>query len=56
MAMLYNINRDSNLDPDGKDWDDFFTEWKVKPGEQTEEEMLEVMRAFAASRNEGLVA
>lgn len=53
--MLYNINRDSKLDPNGLDWQDFFTEWKEAPEEQTEEQMLEAMMLFAKQR-EGLTS
>lgn len=52
IAMLYNINRDSKLDPNGLDWQDFFTEWKEVPREQTEKEMIETMSAFATSTQE----
>ena len=52
VAMLYNINRDTEKDPRGIDWQDVYTEWKEEH-EQTEEEMLQVMQMFAAS-TEGL--
>lgn len=49
IAALYNVHtRTSETDP-VQDWTDFFTEWKKEPREQTEEEMIEVMRAFATS-------
>lgn len=51
--MLYNANRDSEKDPTGLDWTDFYPEWKPPKGEQTEEEMFEMMQLFAKSR-EGL--
>lgn len=54
IAMFYNANRDSEKDPNGIDWTDVFAEWKEKPKEQTEEEMLAVMIAFTKSTNEGL--
>lgn len=50
LAMIYNSERDREIDPAGKDWDDFFTEWKAEPEEQTEEEMFAVMQGFAKSR------
>lgn len=56
IAALYNIHtRESDAAP-LQGWQDFFLEWREAPREQTEEEMIEVMRAFAASRNEGLVS
>lgn len=48
IAMLYNINRDSEKDPDGLEWWDFYTEWKEET-EQTEEQQLHVMRLWAAA-------
>lgn len=54
IAMFYNANRDAEKDPKGLDWVDVFPEWKEAEKEQTEEEMLEIVRAFAASTNEGL--
>lgn len=53
VAILYNLNRDPKEDPKGIDWTDVFAEWKEEPPEQTEDEMLETMFAFAAS-TEGL--
>lgn len=48
MAALYNLQtRAQETDPI-LDWDDFFTEWKGPPKEQTEEEMYEKMLQFAA--------
>lgn len=54
VAILYNLNRDAKEDPRGIDWQDVFPEWKEVPEEQTEEEMLEIVKAFAASTTEGL--
>jgi hypothetical protein len=54
IAILYNINRDSEKDPKGIDWQDVFLEWKEEPKEQTEEEMLALMQLFATKSNEGL--
>lgn len=48
IAMLYNINRDSDKDPKGLDWEDFFSEWQ-ETTEQTEEEQLQVMQLWAAA-------
>ena len=57
IAALYNLNtRTSETDPI-HDWQDFFTEWKLDQSEQpaqTEEEMFEVMKLFAAAHPEGL--
>lgn len=53
IAILYNINRDSEKDPHGMDWQDVFPEWKTEH-EQTEEEMFEMMQLFASRSNEGL--
>ena len=53
IAMLYNINRDSEKDPQGQEWFDFFTEWKEVPVEQTEDEMFQAMMLFTKQR-EGL--
>lgn len=53
VAMLYNANRDSEKDPSGLDWRDFFPEWKEKSTEQTEEEMFKAMLMFTKQR-EGL--
>lgn len=52
IAMLYNINRDSTKDPEGLDWDDFFTEWKPPQPEQTEEEMFNTMMLLAKATQE----
>lgn len=51
--MLYNINRDPAKDPSGKDWDDFFTEWKEPLPLQTEDEMFQAMMLWTKQR-EGL--
>lgn len=53
--MLYNINRDSTTDPQGLDWDDFFTEWKEPIESQTEDEMFQMMMLLT-KRTEGLSA
>lgn len=56
VALLYNVNRDSEKMPDGIEWTDIFPEWKEEQTEgegQTEEEMLNVMFALKAS-TEGL--
>lgn len=53
IAMLYNINRDSKLDPNGLDWMDFFTEWKEPSRPQTEDEMFQAMIMWTQS-TEGL--
>ena len=55
IAILYNINRDSQTDPKGLDWTDVFPEWKEEPEEQTEDEMFQTMMAFTKQR-EGLPA
>lgn len=49
VAMLYNANRDSEKDPNGLEWRDFFPEWKPEPQEQTEEEMFQTMMLLAKS-------
>jgi hypothetical protein len=50
IAALYNLNvRKSESDPI-LDWQDFFTEWKEAPKEQTEEEMLQLMLLFTKQR------
>ena len=54
-AMIYNANRNTDYDPHGKDWMDFFPEWKPEPEEQSEEEMFQTMMQFA-KRSEGLTA
>ena len=57
VAILYNANRDSKEDPKGVDWQDVFPEWKEPPNEpeeQSEEEMFETMKLFAAAHPEGL--
>lgn len=46
--MLYNINRDSDKDPNGLEWWDFYTEWKEET-EQSEEQMLEHMKLWAST-------
>ena len=56
IAASYNLARASESDP-LYDWWDFFAEWKEdrpEPREQTEEEMFEVMKLFAAAHPEGL--
>lgn len=55
--MLFNVNRDSEKSPDGVDWTSIFPEWKEaseEPEDQTEDEMFEVMKMFAAAHPEGL--
>lgn len=49
LAMLYNINRDAKKDPDGKTWLDFYPEHKPPKKPQTEEQMLEAMKMWAAA-------
>lgn len=39
VAILYNVNRDTKKDPDGKTWVDVFPEWKEEPV-QTEDQMF----------------
>lgn len=53
IAILYNINRDSERDPHGLEWQDVFPEWKEPEKEQTEEEMFATMMLFTKS-TEGL--
>jgi hypothetical protein len=57
VAALYNVHtRQEETDP-VREWDDFFTEWKgpaKEVEEQTEEEMFEIMKTFAAAHPEGL--
>lgn len=45
--MLYNIHRDAKMDPHGKDWDDFFSEWKEPLKDQTEDQMFQTMMMLA---------
>lgn len=52
VAILYNINRDSEKDPRGMDWQDVFAEWKEERFED-EDEMFAAMKLFAQS-TEGL--
>lgn len=54
IAMLYNANRDTEVDRKGLSWWDWFPQWKEEPEEQTEDEMYEMMQLFTAKRNEGL--
>ncbi len=42
VAMLYNVNRDGQKDPKGRDWTDFFPEHKPPKKVMTDEEMLDV--------------
>lgn len=53
IAILYNINRDSEKDPHGIEWQDVFPEWKEER-EQSEEEMFAVMQALAEATRRGV--
>lgn len=55
IAQIYNMNRDVEKDPKGLDWQDYFTEWKEEPEEQTEDQMFEAMMLWTKS-TEGLSA
>lgn len=46
VAVLFNVNRGENSEALG--WDDIFAEWKEET-EQTEEQMLEHMKLWAAT-------
>ncbi len=51
VAMLYNVNRDSKKDPDGKSWMDIYPEHAAAAKrEQTEDEMLDAMMMWAKRR------
>lgn len=54
IAMIYNANRDTEVDRKGLSWDAWFPQWSPEPDEQTEEEMFEMMQQFTAKVNEGL--
>lgn len=55
VALLFNVNRDSEKSPQGINWMDVFPEWKEPEPEQTEEEMLKtMMMVFATKPIEGL--
>lgn len=46
VAMLYNLKRDSNLDPQGMSWEDIYPDGTEQES-QTDEEMFLAMQAFA---------
>ena len=48
IAILYNINRDSQKDPKGLDWQDVFPEWKEEEP-QSEDEMFEAMQLWVGA-------
>lgn len=52
IAMIYNANRDTEVDRKGLNWDAWFPQWKEEPGEQTDDEMFEMMQMFTAKVNE----
>lgn len=51
LALFYNANRDPDKDPQGKDWPDFFPEWKEP---QSDDEMFEAMQMWVGPVPEGL--
>lgn len=53
IAMLYNTNRDSEKDPNGLRWTDFFPVWKEEPEEQTDDDMFALMQLVTTKLNEG---
>lgn len=53
IAALYNIHTRSSETEPVKDWQDYFTEWKEGPEEQTEDKMFETMMRWTQA-TEGL--
>lgn len=51
--MIYNSNRNQEIDPKGAEWWDWFPIWKEEPEEQTDDEMFAAMMMFTKQR-EGL--
>lgn len=52
--MLYNANRDSKKDPEGKGWDDFYPQHKKgrrAAQEQGDDEMFMAMQMWAMMAN-----
>lgn len=53
VAILYNLNRDTDKDPQGIQWQDVFPEWKEEKV-QSDEEIFEAMQLWVGPMPEGL--